>query len=103
MYAERSAAWDAKNRFNLPPEMPMEIGQLAGIFPTSTPKAKAAEPLLEKVRATIGNAKTVETLGRIGDRIDELASNGDLDHEQVAELMGEINRRHQAIEPEVPA
>lgn len=103
MYAERSAALDAKNRFGLPPEMPMEIGQLAGIFPASTPKAKASPPLLEKVRATICNAKTVEQLGRIGDRIDELASNGDLDHEQVAELMGEINKRHQAIQPEVPA
>lgn len=81
----------------------MEIGQLSAIFPTATPKAKGDKSLLEKVRATIANAKTVEQLGRIGDRIDELASGGDLDHEQVAELMGEINRRHQAIEPEVPA
>lgn len=32
MYAEHSAVWDAKNRFGLPAEMPMEYKQLAKIF-----------------------------------------------------------------------
>jgi hypothetical protein len=31
MYAERCAAWDAKNRYGLPAEMPMEIGELAAM------------------------------------------------------------------------
>lgn len=32
MYATHSAAWDAKNRYSLPDEMPMSIGALAQIF-----------------------------------------------------------------------
>lgn len=102
MFAERSAAWDAKNRFGLPAEMPMGIEPLAAIFPAAAPAA-AESTLLDKIRATIAKAKSVEQLGKIGDRIDECASDGQLDTEQVAELMGEINRRHQAIEPEVAA
>jgi hypothetical protein len=102
MYAERSAAWDAKNRFGLPPEMPMEIGQLAGIFPTAVVQ-KPAEPLMDKIVRTISAAKSVEQLGKCGDRIDELASDGKLEAEQVAELMGAINARHQEIHPEVHA
>lgn len=106
MFAQRSAAYDAKNRFGLPAEMPMGIEPLAGIFqaaatvPAETP---SETPLIEKIRATIAKAKSVEQLGKIGDRIDECASDGQLDADEVASLTGEINRRHQVIEPKVPA
>lgn len=116
MFAQRSAAYDAKNRFGLPPEMPMEIGQLAKIFPVrrsagSSPAGQASSPASSdasqaagsrtgEIVAKIRAAKTVAQLGRMGDRIDELASQGDLDLEQVAELMGVINARHQEIQPQ---
>ena len=32
MYANHNACWDAKNRFNLPDEMPFDYGQIAHLF-----------------------------------------------------------------------
>ena len=69
--------------------------------------AKAAEveepgdtpPTAAEILGHIQAAKTVKALGRMGDRIDELTSEGHLDDLEVAELMGAINRRHQEIEP----
>jgi len=37
MYANHSACWDAKNRFGLPDEMPMEYGQIAHLFGEAKP------------------------------------------------------------------
>ena len=47
MYATHSAAWDAKNRYGLPDELPMEYDQIETLFGGVTPKAPAqpAEPL----------------------------------------------------------
>jgi len=45
MYATHSAAWDAKNRFNLPDEVPMEFESIAHIFtnaPTEVAPVQAA-------------------------------------------------------------
>lgn len=47
MYAEHSAVWDAKNRFGLPAEMPMEYKQLAKIFDRK-PKAQPVKPAPKK-------------------------------------------------------
>lgn len=65
------------------------------------PKAAASDqPLVEQVRDYIRQAGSVRTLGKIGDRIEELESSGQLTAEQVAGLMGEINTRHGEIEPQ---
>ena len=49
MYATHSAAWDAKNRYGLPDELPMEYDQIETLFGGVAPKAPAlaqpAEPL----------------------------------------------------------
>ena len=37
MYANHSACWDAKNRFGLPDEMPMEYDQIADLFGEAAP------------------------------------------------------------------
>jgi hypothetical protein len=116
LFAERSAAWDAKNRFDLPPEMPMAFASIAAIFPTRPggvlpPKGFAAPAssdssqdggaaLVEKIIATIAAAKSVSQLGKIGDRIDELSSEGNLSQEEIAELLGYINRRHDELSPQ---
>lgn len=44
MYANHSACWDAKNRFGLPDEMPMEYEQIAELFGEAAPvEAQEAE------------------------------------------------------------
>jgi hypothetical protein len=116
MYAERTAAWDAKNRFGLPASMPMEIDALAGIMTTSGPDpvvsvatspAKAVtaqgpapeEPLREQIAAYIAAAGNVRTLGKIGDRLDVLVSSGQIDGDEHDELTALLNARHEEIEP----
>ena len=53
MFANRSAAYDAKNRYDLPDEMPMEFAQIAHIFSgviarVATPVAQPATPATTK-------------------------------------------------------
>jgi len=38
IYANRCAAWDAKNRYNLPDEIPMDFKQIAHIFAGAAPR-----------------------------------------------------------------
>ncbi len=64
------------------------------------PKAAAEPALVDQIRDYIRQAGNVRTLGKIGDRIEELESSGQLTAEQVAGLMGEINNRHGEIEPQ---
>ena len=110
LFAERAAAWDAKNRFGLPESFPMSFDRLAPIFanvagsgPSSARSEDAAGDLMSKITTAIAKAKSVSALGDIGDRIDARVSAGDLTDEQVAELMGRINARHQEIEPQAAA
>jgi hypothetical protein len=118
MHAEHSAAWDAKNRFDLPAEMPMDIGQLETIFsgpapapvgapgqPAKTatavqgPAAGSEETLQDLIERHIADAKSVRTLGRIGDRIDALLSEGQLTDDQADVLTKAVAARHDELEP----
>ena len=118
MHAEHSAAWDAKNRFGLPAEMPMHIGQLDSIFsgpapapvgapgqPAKTapavqgPAAGLEEPLQDLIQRHIADAKSVRTLGKIGDRIDALLSEGQLTDDQADVLTKAVAARHDELEP----
>lgn len=111
MYAERSAAWDAKNRFGLPEELPMGIEALAPVFaaPAAGPRfepVKADEddgPLFDRICRYIGDAANVRTLGKIGDRIDELKSAGELTDAQAEQLEQLVADRHHEIEPAAEA
>ena len=55
--------------------------------------------LVQQVREYIGSAKTVRTLGRIGDRVDTLASEGQLTEEEADDIRSRIAARHEQIEP----
>jgi hypothetical protein len=123
MHAEHSAAWDAKNRFDLPAEMPMDIGQLEAIFSgpapavvggaqrpakveaprlgaeAQSPAAGLEEPLQDLIQRHIADAKSVRTLGRIGDRIDALLSEGQLTDDQADVLTKAVAARHDELEP----
>lgn len=50
MYANHTAAWDAKNRFGLPDEMPFEYSQIAHLFKDVKP-AEGPKPEPEKAPA----------------------------------------------------
>ena len=91
MYAQRAAAWDAKNRFGLPESMPMSIDQLASVIGAAESKPKWTD----RVKA----AGTVEDLGRIADEADEAVSRGELTDDQAAKLRKMIDAKHNEIEP----
>ena len=118
MHAEHSAAWSAKNRFGLPAEMPMDIEQLQTIFagpapapvgapgqPAKTanavqgPAAGSEETLQDLIERHIADAKSVRTLGKIGDRIDALLSEGQLTEDQADVLTKAVAARHDELEP----
>ena len=102
MYAERSAAWDAKNRFSLPAEMPMSIDQLASVFegvtPVDPPAPAAKKPLWgDRVK----DAATSEQLAAILDEATEANERGELTDAQLAKLQASIEARDQALRGEV--
>ena len=95
MYAECSAAWDAKNRYGLDAELPMAIESLAPIF---------AEPAKRPGwRDRVSAATTVEELGRIGDDADQAVSDGKLTPDQRKQLDALIEIRDAEIGTEVTA
>ena len=107
LYAERSAAWDAKNRYGLPESFPMAIDRLAPIFASVAGTGPARDsrsepagiPLVETIRQTIAKAGTVKKLGSIGDRIDALVAEDKLTAEEWSQLTDLIKARHDDIEP----
>jgi hypothetical protein len=60
-------------------------------------------PLFERISAYIAQAADVRTLGKMADRIDTLASDGELDADQADALRAAIGKRHDAIEPQEAA
>ena len=53
MHAVHSAAWDAKNRFGLASEMPMEFAQIAALFGTAQPRTPAPAATVAKAPAGV--------------------------------------------------
>lgn len=93
MYAERTAAFDAKNRFGLTAELPMNIEQIAHLW-ASPPTPKAG--WMDRVKA----ATTVEELGAVGDEAAEALSSGDLSEAQHEKLRKMIDKRHDELQPQ---
>ena len=98
LFCERSAAWDAKNRYGLAPELPMAIESLAPLFadvpaPASTPKPKGW-------RDRIADCESVEQLGAVGDAVDSAESAGKLTPEQADTLRSLIGAKHEELSPE---
>lgn len=90
IHTERSAAFDAKNRYGLEPIVPMTIESLAPIF---------AEPAKRPGwRDRVAAATTLEELGRIGDDADQAVSDGKLTPELREKLDDAIEARASQIE-----
>jgi hypothetical protein len=118
MHAEHSAAWDAKNRFGLPAEMPMDIGQLKSIFSGPAPAPVGAAPhraktapavqesaagleddLYGRMWAYISEASNSRTLEKVEGRIETLHSERQLTNEEADALARAVASRKQQIEP----
>lgn len=115
MHVERSAAWDAKNRFGLASPLPMSIDSLASIFDKRTgassspvvhparPAAQAAapgplvEPLREQIAAYIGKATNQRTLTSIGARLQSLLTEQQITEDEWHELCGLLNDKASEI------
>lgn len=63
----------------------------------------AAEPLREQIAAYIAAAASVRTLGKIGNRLDELLSTDQITTDEWSELTDLLNARHEEIEPRTEA
>ena len=117
LYTERSPAFDAKNRYGLPEELPLDWAGLeavftapaAGVSPVAPPAAERAArpagpstdvPLAEQIRGYISAATNARTLGKVGDRIDVLEGEGQITPEEADELRFAVDRRHDEIEPQ---
>ena len=96
LHTERTAAWDAKNRFGLPAELPMTAEALAPLFAGVTPPQPAKPGWLDRVR----NAATLEELMAIESEADQATTAGDLSEVQRNKLGAEISRRHEQLASE---
>jgi hypothetical protein len=94
LYAERTTAWDAKNRYGLPAELPMTIEALSPLFDGPRPIG-----WMERV----AKAETVEALGQIADEADQAVTAGDMTESQRNRLDAEIAKRHDELEPQEAA
>lgn len=87
MFSQRTAAFDAKNRYGLEPELTLTVEALAPLFERRT------------IRSEIAEAMTVKHLGELGDKVDRLESEGRLTPEQAETARGMIAARHNELEP----
>ena len=98
MYAERAAAWDAKNRFGLPADMPMEIGQLAGLLEPVGPAKAGPVAKPKSWRERISEAADTSALRVIRGQISSAFGTNKLSEEQAATLFGLVDERQSAME-----
>lgn len=81
---------------SLPSGSPAPAGTSDGVQPVP----EGDVPLAIRIATHIAQATNVRTLGRIGDRIDALASEGQLTADAAGRLTAAIDRRHAEIEPQ---
>ena len=100
-FGRELAAWLADGE---PAKPQVAVKPAAPANTTVRAHAKAADlealPLFERIAAYIAAAENVRVLGKIGDRVDALASEGELDADQVEALRIAIGKRHDVIEPQ---
>jgi hypothetical protein len=98
LFCNRSAAYDAKNRYGLPAEIPMEIEALAPLFadvpaPASTPKPKGW-------RDRIAEATTNDELRDLRSSVRDSGESGKLTKSQCETLFDLIEERMNSFTPE---
>ncbi len=66
-------------------------------------QAPAADSKVAEIRSYIATANSVRTLGKVGNRLDELLSTGEISTDDWSELTDLLNARHEEIEPRTEA
>ncbi len=98
LFCERSAAFDAKNRYGLPPELPMTIEALAPLFADVPAPQPVAKP--KSWRERIADAETVEQLASVTSAVNESWAAGKLTDDQVGQLLSLVAARNSELEPQ---
>jgi len=93
MYATHSAAWDAKNRFGLPDEMPMDFAALASIFPGKAPASSTKQAAIEQFRA----ATTVKRVRELDALVNARLKENKITTEEWSELQDVMDARLKEI------
>lgn len=99
MHAVHSAAWDAKNRFGLTEEMPMEFSQIAALFGAAQPRTPA--PAAAAAKASPAQAPAPAPAEPIYSKLAseaELARISALKTQATAEVLDEYLEKFNAIE-----
>ena len=106
MYANHSAAWDGKNRFGLPDEMPFEFSQIAHLFkdvqpaevpaPKPEPVKKDAPAKVEKADKLPEKAQKPKMMGV--KRPDSMISE-DTDKDEVLQTLWDLMDKAHVIDP----
>lgn len=94
IHAVHSAAWDAKNRFGLPDEMPMEFAQIAKLFSSAQPRA-TAPAATAKVEKVVGGAPE-PIYSKLAEE-SQVARIESLKSQATTQLVEEFLDRHSAI------
>jgi len=121
MYSERCAAWDAKNRYGLPEEMPLGIEALAAVFAgqgtagpveairrppakvdaesaqASPPDTRASGRLVARALLLIGKAATAFECDELRERIDARLVAGEISNAEAEALLVQLDARESAI------
>lgn len=123
MYSERCAAWDAKNRYGLPEEMPLGIEALAAVFagqgtagpvggaaaprakvkPESAqasppdPEAGSSDRLVARAVIAIGRASTVAECDELRERIDARLVAGEITNAEAEALLASLDAKESEI------
>ena len=96
LYSERSAAWDAKNRYGLPEEMPMEFSQLASVVEAVPYRAAPGPVSIDSTLDAIASAEGA-ALERLLPRVMQRHTAGELTAEQTNTLTKAISARLETL------
>lgn len=101
MFSQRTAAWDAKNRYHLPNEMPMAIEQLALVLAGLRPAQDRQSDKVGTIAGHIAKATSAAELRKFRDRVTVLAGQGDISPSDNEYLCGLLDTRAADLETEV--
>lgn len=116
MHTTHSAAWDAKNRFGLPDELPMKFEEIAKLFTSAAPRSAKQEAKAATNAATasdpmptLATSEQVDAINKVKDQpaaaklIEEAMDSinaieiGELTNEQAANLLKQIKAVTNAV------
>lgn len=96
MCAERTAAFDAKNRFGLAPEMPLAFESIASVFAPSPFKSQPAAASIDSTLAAIGTSSAA-ALDRLAPKVAQRAAAGEITAQQRQTIEAAIEARREAL------